>query len=112
MLAALLAFLELFTKGELESLAEELRLRKALGAQYKKLREGKPRTSSKVCWRQGIEYQGLVPKVMRYPRKRFQSAASSSAGGAVQGAAIEPAPPTKHRPCRARRTKVGREIIA
>ena len=87
------AFLELFTKSELESLAEELKLKKALGAQFKKLREGKREDFIKgLLGVKGFEYQGLVPKVMRYPRKKFQYSGVSSAGEAVQGAAIEPAP--------------------
>ena len=87
------AFLELFTKSELESLAEELKLKKALGAQFKKLREGKREDFIKgLLGVKGFEYQGLVPKVMRYPRKKFQYSGVSSAGEAVQGAATEPAP--------------------
>src|SRR6202158_2357092 len=86
-------FLDLFTKSELESLAEELKLKKALGAQFKKLREGKREDFIKgLLGVKGFEYQGLVPKVMRYPRKKFQHGGVSSAGEAVQGAAIAPAP--------------------
>jgi len=87
------AFLELFTKSELESLAEELKLKKALGGQFKKLREGKREDLIKgLLGVKGFEYQGLVPKVMRYPRKTFQYSGVSGAGEAVQGDAIEPAP--------------------
>ncbi len=87
------AFLDLFTKSELESLAEELKLKKALGAQFKKLREGKREDFIKgLLGVKGFEYQGLVPKVMRYPRKKCQYGGVNNAGEAVQGAAIEPAP--------------------
>ncbi len=87
------AFLELFTKSELESLAEELKLKKALGAQFNKLREGKREDFIKgLLGVKGFEYQGLVPKVMRYPRKKFQYSGVSSAGEAVQGEVTEPVP--------------------
>jgi ParB family chromosome partitioning protein len=87
------AFLDLFTKSELESLAEELKLKKALGAQFKKLREGKREDFIKgLLGVKGFEYQGLVPKVIRYPRKKFQYSGVGSPGEAVQGDAIEPAP--------------------
>src|SRR6202158_1849923 len=87
------AFLELFTKSELESLAEELKLKKVLGAQFKKLREGKREDFIKgLLGVKGFEYYGLVPKVMRYPRKKFQYSGVSSAGEAVQGEVTEPAP--------------------
>src|SRR6202165_1998295 len=87
------AFLDLFTKSELESLAEELKLKKALGAQFKKLREGNRDDFIKgLLGVKGFEYHGLVPKVMRYPRKKLQYSGVSSAGEAVQGSAITPAP--------------------
>lgn len=87
------AFLDLFTKSELESLAEELKLKKALGTQFKKLREGKREDFIKgLLGVKGFEYQGLVPKVMRYPRKKFQYSGVSGAGEAEHGAALEPAP--------------------
>jgi len=84
------AFLDLFTKSELESLAEELKLKKALGTQFKKLREAKREDFIKgLLGIKGVEYQGLVPRVMLYPRKKFQF---SGVNGAVQDVAIEPAP--------------------
>jgi hypothetical protein len=87
------AFLDLFTKSELESLAEELKLKKALGTQFKKLREGKREHFIKALLGiKGVEYQGLVPKVMRYPRKKFQFSGINGADESVQGAATEPAP--------------------
>jgi PRTRC genetic system ParB family protein len=87
------AFLDLFTKSELDSLAEELKLKKALGTQFKKLREGKREDFIKgLLGIKGVEYQGLVPRVMRYPRKKFQFSGINGACEGVQGAAIEPAP--------------------
>jgi PRTRC genetic system ParB family protein len=87
------AFLDLFTKSELESLAEELELKKALGTQFKKLREGKREDFiNGLLGVKGVKYEGLVPKVMRYPRKKFQYSGSSAADEGTQGVAIEPAP--------------------
>lgn len=86
------AFLDLFTKSELESLAEELKLKKALGAQFKKLREGKREDFIKgLLGVKGVEYQGLVPRVMHYPRKKFQFSGINGADEGVHGVAIEPA---------------------
>lgn len=68
-------FLELFTKSELESLADELKLKKALGAQFAKLRDGKRADFIKgLLSVPGFKYEGLVPKVMRYQRKKFPHA--------------------------------------
>lgn len=87
------AFLDLFTKSELESLAEELKLKKALGTQFKKLREGKREELIKgLLGIKGVEYQGLVPRLMRYPRKKFQFSGVNGADEGIQGVAIEPAP--------------------
>jgi ParB family chromosome partitioning protein len=71
-------FLELFTKSELEGLADELKLKKALGSQFKKLRDGKRDDFIKGLLNiKGFQYSGLVPKVMRYPRKKFNYAQTS-----------------------------------
>jgi PRTRC genetic system ParB family protein len=87
------AFFDLFTKSELESLAEELKLKQALGAQFKKLREGKRDDFIKgLLGVKGFEYGGLVPKVMRYPRKKFQYSDVNGVAEAVQDAANEPVP--------------------
>jgi PRTRC genetic system ParB family protein len=86
------AFFDLFTKSELESLAEELKLKQALGARFKKLREGKRDDFIKgLLGVKGFEYEGLVPKVTRYPRKKFQYSDVNGVSGAVQDAANEPA---------------------
>lgn len=70
-------FLELFTKTELDSLADELKLKKALGGQFKKLRDGKRDDFIKgLLGVKGFDYIGIVPKVMRYPRKKFKYAVS------------------------------------
>src|SRR5438552_6618752 len=86
------AFFDLFTKSELESLADELKLKQALGAQFRKLREGKRDDFIKgLLGVKGFEYVGLVPKVMRYPRKRFQITDVHGVAEAAQDAANEPA---------------------
>ena len=65
-------FLDLFTKSELESLADELQLKKAMGVQFAKLRDGKRAEFIKgLLSVPGFQYEGLVPKVMRYRRKKF-----------------------------------------
>lgn len=80
------AFLELFTKSELESLADELALKKALGSQFKKLRDGKREDFIKgLLGIRGFEYEGLVPRVMRYPRKKFSHGGLDSAPEATMG---------------------------
>ncbi|GIK76248.1 MAG: hypothetical protein BroJett021_52360 [Chloroflexota bacterium] len=86
------AFLALFTKSELESLAEELELKKALGTQFKKLREGKREDFiNGLLGVKGATYEGLVPRVMRYPRKKFQCSGGSGASEGARGAATDPA---------------------
>jgi len=63
-------FLELFTFTQLESLAEELKLKSALGEKFKSLRAGKKDDFINGLLNiKGVEYRGLVPKCMRYPRK-------------------------------------------
>src|SRR5438105_3088899 len=85
------AFFDLFTKSELESLAEELKLKQALVVRFKKLREGKRDDFIKgLLGVKGFEYEGLVPKVMRYPRKTFQYSVNGVAE-AAQDAANESA---------------------
>lgn len=80
------SFLELFTKSELDSIADELKLKKALGAQFKKLREGKREDFIKgLLSIKGFEYTGLVPDVMRYPRKKFKYAAPVCRTGGEEG---------------------------
>ena len=64
------AFLELFTMSELESIAVEVRLKKAMGSRFKAARESrKPEFIAALLGVTGFAYQGTVPAVMRYPRQ-------------------------------------------
>jgi hypothetical protein len=64
-----------------------------LSTQFKKLREGKREDFIKgLLGIKGVEYEGLVPRVMRYPRKKFQFSGINGADAGVQGAATEPGP--------------------
>jgi PRTRC genetic system ParB family protein len=86
-------FLDLFTKSELESLADELKLKEAMGAQFAKLRDGKRAEFIKgLLSVPGFQYEGLVPKVMRYRRKKFPYAgtpAKPEAASAQDGEAAQ-----------------------
>lgn len=63
-------FLELLTKSQLESLAAELKLKDALGERFRKLREGKREAFiAGLLAIPGMDYRGLVPQAMRYPRQ-------------------------------------------
>lgn len=69
------AFLELFTMNELESLAVELELRNAMGGRFKAARAGKKDAFIDALLSvKGFEYRGVVPNVMRYPRKPLRDA--------------------------------------
>lgn len=76
-------YLELLTTSELESLADELKLRKAMGdAAFKKARAGnKPKFIEALLSVKDYEYAGAVPKAMRYTRKkcRFTNGPDESA---------------------------------
>ncbi|WOB11246.1 PRTRC system ParB family protein [Piscinibacter gummiphilus] len=74
-------FLELMTMSELESLADEVKLRKAMGdAAFKKARSGaKPAFIKALLSVQGFDYAGVVPKCMRYSRKPLKLAAAGVA---------------------------------
>lgn len=62
-------FLDLFTMSELESLAGEVGLKKAMGSRFKAAREGrKPEFIAALLKVPDFAYQGTVPAVMRYPR--------------------------------------------
>lgn len=64
------AFLELFTMSELESLAADVGLKKAMGSRFKAARESrKPEFIAALLGVTGFAYQGTVPAVMRYPRQ-------------------------------------------
>lgn len=64
------AFLDLFTVSELESLAVEVGLKKAMGSRFKVARAGrKPEFIAALLGVSGFAYQGTVPAAMRYPRQ-------------------------------------------
>jgi ParB family transcriptional regulator, chromosome partitioning protein len=66
-------YLDLLTVSELESLAEEVGLRKAMGSAYQKARAGKRADFIKgLLAVAGFPYAGAVPKAMRYPRRGFK----------------------------------------
>ena len=61
--------------NELESLAEEIGLRKAMGEHFKQVRAGKKDAFiTALLSVKGFTYRGAVPRVMRYPRKTFRYA--------------------------------------
>jgi PRTRC genetic system ParB family protein len=63
-------FLDLFTMSELESLAADVGLKKAMGTGFKAARSGKkPDFIAALLKVPGFAYQGTVPAVMRYPRQ-------------------------------------------
>jgi ParB family transcriptional regulator, chromosome partitioning protein len=71
------AFLDLFTMSELESLAEEIGLKRAMGQGFKTARAGKKAEFvSALLAVKCFEYRGAVPQVMRYPRRAVTGAAS------------------------------------
>ena len=60
-------FLNCMTKSEIDSLADELGLKKALTASYAKLAGGKKEEFVSALLKiEGVNYAGLVPKLMRY----------------------------------------------
>lgn len=70
------SYLDLLTVSELESLAEETGLRKAMaGSAYQKAKAGKRAGFIDALLAvQGFAYAGTVPRAMRYPRRRFKPA--------------------------------------
>ena len=91
-------YLELLTVSELEALAEELKLRKAMGdAAFKKAKAGsKPKFIEALLHVEGFTYAGAVPKAIRYARKKLRIAAANGQGeqreeGGQQVRAGEPA---------------------
>jgi PRTRC genetic system ParB family protein len=86
-------YLELLTMTELEALAEELELRKAMGeTAFKKARAGtKPLFIKALLHVDGFVYAGLVPKAMRYPRRSSRSIGANEASRLNElGAAADP----------------------
>jgi PRTRC genetic system ParB family protein len=75
-------YLELLTVNELEALADELKLRKAMGdAAFKKAKAGsKPKFIEALLRVEGFTYAGAVPKAIRYSRKKLRIAAPGGQG--------------------------------
>jgi len=70
-------FLDLFTMSELESLADELGLKRAMGQGFKTSRAAKKAEFiAALLAVKGFEYRGTVPQVMRYPRHAVTGDAS------------------------------------
>ena len=66
------SYLDLLTVSELESLADEVGLRQAMGGAYAKARAGKRSDFIKALLAvPAFAYAGAVPKSMRYPRRGF-----------------------------------------
>lgn len=62
-------FLDLFTMSELEALADEVGLKRAMGIRFKAARAGKKAEFiAALLAVDGFAYRGTVPQVMRYPR--------------------------------------------
>jgi ParB family chromosome partitioning protein len=79
-------YLNLLTVSELESLAEEVGLRKAMGERYAKAKAGKRADFIQALLAvEGFAYRGTVPNAMRYPRRKFKYASRTPAAeGATQ----------------------------
>ena len=83
------SYLDLLTVSELESLADEVGLRQAMGGAYAKARAGKRADFIKALLAvTGFAYAGAVPKSMRYPRRGFGRTDRTGSG---TGAAPAPA---------------------
>ena len=69
-------FLSLHTKVEIEQIAKEIGLKKAVGEAFQKLRDGKkePFIDGLLAAR-GFDFEGVVPKVMRYERAKRRAKA-------------------------------------
>lgn len=79
------SYLDLLTVSELESLADEVGLRQAMGGAYAKARAGKRADFIKgLLAVPRFAYAGAVPKAMRYPRRGFGETDRTGGG---QGAA-------------------------
>ncbi|EER62158.1 parB-like partition protein [Acidovorax delafieldii 2AN] len=81
-------FLDLFTMSELESLAAEVGLKKAMGSGFKAARSGKkPDFIAALLKVPGFAYQGTVPAVMCYPRQPILAKGERDGqGGEADGA--------------------------
>jgi hypothetical protein len=68
-------FPDLFTMNELESLSDEIGLKKMMGGCFRHARAGKKDTFiAALLSVKGFAYRGAVPSVMRYPRTPFRIA--------------------------------------
>jgi PRTRC genetic system ParB family protein len=88
------AYMDLLTVSELESLAEETGLRKAMGEKYVKAKAGKRGDFIDALLAVGgFTYAGTVPKAMRYSRRKFKF---SQVAGTTVGAddAADGSPPS------------------
>ena len=84
------SYLDLLTVSELESLADEVGLRQAMGGAYAKARAGKRADFIKALLAvPAFAYAGAVPKSMRYPRRGFGRTDRTS-GGAVAASGAAP----------------------
>lgn len=76
------SYLDLLTVTELESVAEETGLRKAMGEKYAKAKSGKRNDFIDALLAvDGFAYKGTVPKAIRYTRRKFKFATAGGAAG-------------------------------
>ncbi|ABM41784.1 ParB family protein [Acidovorax sp. JS42] len=86
-------FLDLFTMSELESLAAEVGLKKAMGSGFKAARAGKkPDFITALLKVPGFAYQGTVPTVMRYPRQPILADGADEAENTEATPQLQPEP--------------------
>lgn len=88
-------FLDLFTMSELESLAVEVGLKKAMGTGFKAARASKKQEFIAALLKvPGFAYQGTVPAAMRYPRHAVVAVDGEQESGSdeVEDAATAVAP--------------------
>lgn len=86
-------FLDLFTMSELESLAAEVGLKKAMGLGFKAARAGKkPDFIAALLKVPGFAYQGTVPAVMRYPRQPILADGADEAESTEATPELQPEP--------------------
>lgn len=94
-------FLELFTMSELESLADEAGIKKAMGSRFKAARSAKKQDFIAALLKvPGFTYEGTVPAVMRYRRDAVAAGDEFDAAGdglddaaGVDAAETSPRPP-------------------
>lgn len=85
------AYLSLLTVSELESLADEVGLKKAMGERFAKSKAGKRADFIQALLAvEGFVYAGTVPKAMRYQRRKFKY--GERLGEVASAGTKEPAP--------------------